>query len=230
MLYAVHQPHYLPYLGYLDKVDRAEMFVFLEHVQFVKREFQNRNKIKTPQGGQWLTVPVKGDYKAAIHEMVPDPSKDWPAKHLEMLRRNYAKAEHLDELGGFAEVIEKEYSSLADLSMATTGFFLERFGITTQVRCMADFEDLPEDPNERIAAIGHTIGGVTYLAGSGGRNYMDLDFFTGEGIKVHFHEFHPNPYPQSHGEFLPYMGAIDLLLNAGPEGFDRYVRSPRKGE
>ncbi len=230
MLYAVHQPHYLPYLGYLAKVDCVDTFVFLEDVQFVKREFQNRNKIKTPQGAQWLTVPVKGEYKARISEMLPDHEKDWARQHVETLRRNYSKAPFIDELDGFAKVVVQSYPNLAELGMATTRFFLERFGIHTPVQGMKDFKNLPEDPNLRIITIGQQLNADVYLAGIGGKNYMDLDLFAREGVHVEFFDFHPEPYPQQNADFLPYMGAIDLLLNAGPDGFDKYVRPTLKGD
>lgn len=229
MIYSVHQPHYLPYPGYLGKVALSDRFVFLENVQFVKREWQNRNKVKGPQGALWLTVPVKGPSRSAISAMEVDDSKDWRRKHVETLHRFYAKADHHQELEAFAAMLRPPAQSLAELTVRTTGWFLDRFGITTPRRLQGDFEGLPEEPNERIIEIGRRLGADTYLAGSGGRHYMDMERFDRAGIEVRFFEAPEITYPQLHGDFLPNLGAIDLLLNAGPDGFDRHVRPALRG-
>ena len=224
MIYSVHQPHYIPYPGYLGKVALSDQFVFLEGVQYVKREWQNRNKIKGPDGPAWLTVPVKGEYRSAIDQMQVDETAEWRRKHIETARRFYAKAPHITELDSFAEIIEQRYSTLAALTMATTSFFLDRFAIVTPRQTMADFNELPEDPNQRIIAIGKTLGADVYLAGEGGRNYMNLKAFEEAGIEVRFFSPPPLEYPQFYGDFLPNLGSLDLLLMTGPEGFDRHVR------
>jgi len=222
MIYSVHQPHYLPYLGYLAKVFQSDVFVFLERVQYVRREYQNRNKIKSPDGAVWLTIPVKGEYKTRIDQMTPDDSKPWRENHIETLRRFYAKADYLPELEGFQQVLKEPGANLAELLMRTTAYFLDRFGIQTVRKSQAELEPLPDEPNLRIVEIGKKLGATVYLAGAGGREYMNLAPFTSAGIEVHFQEFQPLPYPQLHGEFIPYLGAIDLLLCTGKDGFSKY--------
>lgn len=224
MIYTVHQPHYIPYPGYLAKVAAADAFVFLEGVQYVRREWQNRNRVKGPDGPVWLTVPVKGEYRAAIREMAVDDSADWRRKHVETLRRFYSKAPHASEMEAFEEAIAPSFASLAELTMATTSFFLERFAIATPRKAMEDFEPLPDEPNARIIAIGKALGAEVYLAGAGGRNYMDLELFERAGIEVRFFDAPAVVYPQLHGDFVPNLGAIDLLLNTGRDGFDTHVR------
>ncbi|MBD3166794.1 hypothetical protein GF324_09360 [bacterium] len=225
--FSVHQPHYLPYPGYLDKVQRSDVFVFLERVQYVRREYQNRNRIKTPQGPQWLTVPVKGAYGAAIDDVAIDDSTDWRGKHLATLRRAYAKAPFVEELEGFAEVIGRSYETLAELTIATTGYFLDRFGIVTPRHRQTEFADLPNEPSERIAEMGKRLHANRYLAGSGGRSYMNMEPFERVGMEVEFLAHQPRPYPQQHGEFIPHLGSIDLMLNLGPEGFHQLYSDRR---
>jgi hypothetical protein len=224
MIYAVHQPHYLPYPGYLAKVALADEFVFLERVQFVKREWQNRNRVKSPEGPVWLTVPVRGGSRDGIHEMILADDEPWRAKHIETLRRFYARAEHADELDRFAEIIEQPHDTLAQLTVATTSFFLDRFGIATRRRLQEEFEPLGEDASRRIVEIGQRLGADTYLAGAGGRDYMDLAPFEAAGIEVRFFAMPGYRYPQQHGEFVPHLGSVDLLANAGPGGFDEHIR------
>lgn len=223
MIYSVHQPHYIPYPGYLAKVAASDQFVFLENVQYVRREFQNRNKVKGQNGAQWLTVPVKGEYGSAISTMTVDYGAGWQKKHIETLRRFYSKAEFTTFVDDFAGVIEIEYESLGDLLMATTRFFIETFGISTPVKTQSELEPLPDTPNERIFEIGKKLGASSYLAGAGGKNYMDTELFTSNGIEVAFQDYHATPYPQLHGDFVPHLGSIDLLLTNGPGGFRKYV-------
>ncbi len=223
MIYSVHQPHYLPYPGYLAKVALSDAFVFLEDVQYTKRDYQNRNKVKGPNGAQWLTIPVKGEYKSKIREMRIDYSAGWQKKHIETIRRFYSKSVHQEYLDSFADIIDEEFDCLSDLTMRTTEFFVESFHISTDIRTQMSFLSLPEDPNERIIAIGKQLGADTYLAGSGGKNYMNLALFEAADIKVLFQDVIPVSYPQLHGEFIPHMGSIDLLLNTGPDGYDTYV-------
>lgn len=225
MIYSVHQPHYLPYPGYLTKVQRSDVFVFLEKVQYVKREFMNRNRIKGPQGAFWLTVPVKGEYKAKINEMRIDESVNWREKHIRTLERCYPKSPCPEEIEHFAKVIQPAYKNLAELLMSTTEHFIHTFGIKTPLHRQEEYGDLPEDPNRRIIEIGRSLGADTYLAGSGGRNYMDIGAFEKAGITVKFMEYQPCEYPQYHGDFVPNLAAIDLLLNHGYEGFLRFCNS-----
>lgn len=225
MIYSVHQPHYLPYPGYLAKVALSDAFVFLEGVQYVRREWQNRNRVKGPQGAVWLTVPVSGEYGADIRDIAISNEEEWRRKHGETLTRFYSKAEHGGEVDHFLELLNQPRTFLSELTIATTSFFLERFGIDTPVQTMRDMEPLPEEPNERIIAIGQQLGADVYLAGSGGRNYMDLEKFRRAGIEVRFLQVPEIRYPQLHGDFIGNLGAIDLLANCGRGGFDRYVRT-----
>jgi WbqC-like protein family len=224
MIYSVHQPHYIPYPGYLAKVALSDTFVFLEQVQYVKREWMNRNKIKSPEGTNWLTVPVKGEYKSRIDEMDVDNSVPWAAKHISTLKRFYTQAKHMDEVDGFESVINGDYKKLSDLTVATTSFFLDIFSIRTPRKTQSDFDNLPLDPNLRIIEIGKRLGADTYLAGSGGKNYMDTNLFNENGIEVIFIDNMEVTYHQQYGDFIPNLGSIDLLLNEGRDGFDRHLK------
>jgi len=222
MIYSVHQPHYLPYIGYLIKVALSDEFVFLEDVQYTRREFQNRNKVKGPDGTKWLTIPVSGDYKSTISE-ISFSDNLWQKKHYETLKRFYKNAPFCSELEGFYEIISEKHDKLAQLTINTTSFFLDSFGIYTPRHLQGNYAPLSDEPNRRIIEIGKKLGADTYLAGIGGKNYMDLDLFNREGIKVVFLEVPDIKYSQLHSDFVPFLGGIDLLLNEGGEAFMNIV-------
>jgi hypothetical protein len=110
------------------------------------------------------------------------------------------------------------------LTIATTSFLLDRFSIATPRKRMADFDPLPDNPDGRIIEICSALQATDYLAGQGGRNYMDRVRYSDAGLTLRFFSPPETPYPQQHDEFIPNLGSIDLLLNCGPEGFDTYVR------
>ena len=133
MIVSVHQPHYLPWIGYFDKIDRSNVFVILDNVQYKKREFQNRNQIKMPAGPAWLTVPVitHGHYEQMTGEVRIDPTDNWRAKHLKSFFLNYRKAPFFDKYyQGLEELyLGGEWNLLMDLNVAMLRKFLEWLGI-----------------------------------------------------------------------------------------------------
>lgn len=213
---AIHQPQYLPYLGYFDKIDQADLFVILDNVQFKKNEWQNRNKIKSAQGWQWITVPVFHHYPEKICEVRINNTVDWRRKHLRTLEINYHPAPFFgDYFSFFQDLYKKEWPALAELNRTIIEFLMEALGIKRPV-CLASRLTNREEPTERLTDICKAVGADTYLAGVGGRQYMDLDRFKKANIKVIFQVFQHPVYPQLHGPFEPALSVIDLLFNCGP--------------
>jgi hypothetical protein len=217
MMCAVHQPQYLPWLGYFDKMDRAGLFIMLDTVQFKKNEWQNRNRIRTSQGWQWLTVPVLHDFGQKIQEVRIDSRGDWRRKHWEALRQNYRKAPFF---GMLAPALERVYSrpreSLSALNVETCMVLREALGITTPVVMAGEYAAC-EDPSGRLVDLCRAAGADTYLAGAGGAGYMDMEVFARAGVRVVFQEYSHPVYRQVHGEFVSHLSALDLLFNCGPE-------------
>lgn len=228
---AVHQPQYLPWLGYFDKIDRADIFVLLDIVQYKKNEWQNRNRIKTATGPQWLTVPVLYRYPQRISDVVINNRERWEHKHRHTLLTNYAKAPYWDYLLPFwQEIWAVPWDKLAPLNITVVRLLCELLGITTPIVVASELGPLPDDPDERLIAITKLLGAHTYLAGAGGHNYMNLNAYENAGIRVIFQEFHHPVYRQLFaGAFVPYMSVIDLLYNHGPESMD-IIRSSRGQE
>ena len=215
---AIHQPHYLPWIGYLAKVDRADCFVYLDTVQFEKNGWQNRNRIKTPQGIQWLTVPVRHRFGQAIAEVAIAEDRDWARKHRQALLTHYGNAPHF---AGVWPTLETLYGAswerLADLAVASAECLAGLLGIHRPTARSSALGPLPEGPTDRLVAICQRMGADTYLAGAAGPQYMELDRFARAGIRVLVQDYRHPEYAQGYGPFIPSLAAVDLLCNAGPE-------------
>jgi len=221
MIVAVHQPQYMPWLGYFDKIDRADVFVLLDNVQFKKNEWQNRNRIKSPQGPQWLTIPVRYKFPQLINEVEINHQERWQHKQQQALLSNYRKAPFwaiLEPLQG--EIFSRTWTMLADLNIYVVKQLVNLLGITTPLYTASELCAFPEEPDERLVAITKYFGADTYLAGSGGHDYMKLDIYEQAGIKVLFQDYQHPAYSQLFGSFEPYLSAIDLIYNHGADSLN----------
>jgi hypothetical protein len=208
-------------LGYLDKIDRADIFVLLDNVQYKKNEWQNRNKIKTAQGWQWLTVPVKYKYPQSINEVTINTAVNWQHKHQQAIKTNYAKAPHKNYLDDFcANIFSGSWEMIAQLNIQVVKSLVEALGMDTPVFVASELEAFPEDPDERLIAITRYFEADTYLAGNGGSQYMDLRKYYKQGIELVFQDYKHPVYRQPYGAFEPYMSVVDLILNHGDESLN----------
>ncbi len=216
MILAAHQPQYLPWLGYFDKIDKADFFVLLDTVQYKKNEWQNRNKIKTAQGGQWFTVPVQYKFPEKIFEVAIDNTSRWQEKQQHTLTTNYAKAPHFKQISeALADIFSSKWERISLLNIHVVKTLAKLLGITTPIYIASELGSFPDGPDERLIALARHFKATTYLAGAGGKEYMDLSAYEAAGIHVEFQTYGHPVYPQLYGEFLPFMSVIDLLFNCG---------------
>lgn len=218
MIVSIHQPQYLPWLGYFDKIAGCDIFIFLDNVQFKKNEWQNRNKIKTDQKWQWLSVPVIHRFGQKINEVEINNTVRWGKKHLQALATNYSKApffkEHLDF---FVETYAQEWKRLLDINLHLIQYLAKALGISNKKFHLASEYQSREGPTERLVDLCKLVGADVYLSGQDGAKYLDLDEFKKEGIQVIFQSYKHPLYPQLFGEFEPHLSVVDLLFNCGPE-------------
>jgi hypothetical protein len=222
MVISVHQPQYIPWLGYFDKIAKSDGFVFLNEVQYKDREFQNRNKIRTKDSWIWLTVPVisKGLGRQKISEVRIDNSVAWQRKHSQSLKTCYGKAVFFERYFPFFEnIYNSNFESLAQLNTEIIKYILGELGLARKFYQDTDL-DIQTQKTDRILEICQKLKADTYLSGSGGRQYLEEDKFKVSGVKLGYQEFaHPvyNQQVSSQSKsFLPYMSVIDLLFNEGP--------------
>ncbi|UCF72294.1 MAG: WbqC family protein, partial [Deltaproteobacteria bacterium] len=182
MVVAAHQPQYLPWLGYFHKIDRADIFVLLDTVQFKKNEWQNRNKIKAAQGWPWLTVPVLYRYPQLINEVTINNRVKWQHKQRQAILSNYKKAPYYEKLEEFFEdIFSSSWQFICQLNIEIVKRLVKILRIDTSLCVASELGEFPQDPDERLIAITKHFGSDTYLAGAGGRGYMDLDKYSQSG-------------------------------------------------
>ena len=215
---AIHQPQYLPWLGYFDKLERCEVFCLLDSVQYKKNEFQNRNRIKTVDGWQWLTVPVTYRFPQRIREVEVNQIVNWQRKHLQALKSNYSKAPFFQSYyPSFEEFCQQSYEMIVDVNVASIELLMELLGLERKLVLASSLQVDTEDPTLRLVQICQALGGAAYLSGKDGAKYMDVDMFSSHEIDVLFQNFKHPQYPQCYGSFEPNMSVVDLLFNCGPD-------------
>ena len=222
MRLAAHQPQYLPWLGYFHKMDCADVFVLLDTVQYKKNEWQNRNRIRTASGWQWMTVPVHYRYPMSIREVLVDDTSGWRRKHVEALRQSYGRASHKDAiLPRLVALLDRPLQSLSAINIESIRLLAGLLGVETRVAVASTLEGVAEGADERLIDLCRRFGCTTYLAGQGGHDYMNLDLWRSSGIEVEFQEFRHPVYSQGRGGFEPNLSAVDFLMHQGPGSAER---------
>jgi hypothetical protein len=215
----VLQPGYLPWLGFFDQLRRCDVFVYYDDVQYDKHGWRNRNRIKTQQGPQWLTVPVRhgGLGFPKILDVEIDTRTPWARKHVLSIRQAYARAPFLARyLPGVEELLHAPWRQLVELDLALAGLMAESLGLRRRIERSSAL-GIGGERSERLVRICRHFGGTKYVSGNVASDYLDVPLFERNGIAVEWQDFTHPVYPQLHGEFMPYMSALDLLLNCGDE-------------
>lgn len=223
---AAVQSNYIPWRGYFDVIALVDEFILLDEVQYTKRDWRNRNRVKTAQGPLWLTIPVqvKGRYHQRIDEVrVSDPG--WPERHWQTLRQAYAQARCFDAVADQIAALYEQAAELERLSYVNR-LFLEGIcpllGFDTRLSWSTDYESSGER-TERLVSLCEQAGADEYVSGPAARAYLDEDAFAERGIAVRWMDYEGYPeYPQVHPPFEPAVSIVDLLFNAGPDAL-RYM-------
>jgi hypothetical protein len=224
MIIAIHQPNFLPWLGYFYKMARADTFVFLDNVAFADGGYTNRVKIKTAQGAQWLTVPVlkKGLSGQPIVELAASDRVDWRRKTLAALETNYRQCPYYkDYAPRLGEILSGAGNNLADLNIQLIEYLAAQLGITTPTVRSSQLK-IEGDVGDHVnIALCKTLGADTYFSGLGAKAYQKDEDFRKAKVRLVYTGFQHPTYPQPFGAFEAGMSVMDLLFNAGPESSRR---------
>lgn len=214
---AVVQSNYIPWKGYFDLIAAVDEFILYDDVQFTKNDWRNRNRIKTPTGLQWISIPVGADISRRIRD-VRLPEGDWRKKHWETLHSNYACAAYYREVADFIRPIylEDQYSYLTEFNRVLIEIICGYLGIQTKITNSWDYQ-LIGGKTERLINFCQQANASVYVSGPAAKAYLDEHEFTDSGIHLYWFEYPEYPkYPQRWGEFVHGVSVLDLLFNCGP--------------
>ena len=216
MIVSIHQPNFLPWMGFFYKIVQCDVFVLLDSVQFTKNSFINRNKIKTSQGVQWLTVPVSVEFGQMIEEVRINNEFDWRKKHLKTLQMNYARSEFFEEVfNALQEVYFSEnFSYLSNLNVRLIEYVMSYLDIEAEVLKASEM-DIGGKAEELLINIVKKVGGDVYLSGAGGSKYQNEAEFKDKGIELRYSVFEHPIYKQLWGDFVTNLSVLDILFNCG---------------
>jgi hypothetical protein len=223
MIVAIHQPHFLPWLGYLHRMAQADLFVLLDHVQFERRNYQNRTLFRMNDEARWLTVPVvqRSQKERIVDKEIDnrlDGAKWWAPNHFTTLRHAYRQAKFFGACAAQVKAFfETRWERLADMNQAGLDLLRDAFGIRTPLARSSELA-VEGARGDLILNICRAVGARTLLAGMGGsRGYLDAGAFASAGVSIVLHDWHHPEYPQcGSGPFIKGLSAIDLLFNCGP--------------
>ena len=214
----IHQPDFLPYLGFFHRLLQADLWVILDNVQFVRKGcgWQHRDKIKTPGGEKWITISVqKSKLATPINEVILSKDVDWRNNHLNLIKQNYKKAEFFNEIFPYIEELYRfNCFKMVDFNLKSIKLLLGLFDIKIEY-VTASTLDVEGRNNEFLANILKKVRATSYLSGVGAKDYFKQEPFDQAKIKVIWQEFVHPVYHQLFGEFIPYLSSIDLLFNCG---------------
>jgi len=225
---AIIQSNYIPWKGYFDLIAAVDEFILYDDMQYTRRDWRNRNQIKTPQGAQWITVPVlvKGKYHQKICETEIE-GMYWANTHWKALSLNYSRAPFFTEVASLLKPLyfEETFTHLSQLNRRFIETICAYLGIQTVITNSSDYT-LSDGKTERLADLCVQAGGTEYISGPAARDYVDKKAFSDRGLKLTWFEYTGYPeYPQLWGEFMHGVTVLDLLFNCGKEAprFMRYV-------
>lgn len=212
---SIHQPGYLPWLGFFKKISYSDIFVFLDDVKYVKRQWHNRNQIRTSHGSHFLSVPIKSDSTQNLNNVKIDYTTNWNQNHKKTIMYNYKKAEFfVDYWNFFDKLYDEKFDKLIDLNMKIILYLIKVLKINTKTIFSSEL-NIKETKSDRNLAICKALGADVYLSGTLGVNYLQVEDFTKNEIKVEFQSFKHPIYKQIYKPFIPQMASIDLLFNEG---------------
>jgi hypothetical protein len=222
MIVTSHQPLYMPWLGFFHKAILSDRICILDDVQFADGDYINRNKIKTPYGFKWITVPV--NKKNHLHRKISEieiVDTEWHKRHLAQILQAYSSSPYFHIYFQYLlELMEKKtYEYLVDLDMTILEFLFKELRIETEV-VLSSKLNLSGKKSDLILSMCQELGAEVYISGQNGVDYLKVEDFNLANIKVAIQHYEHPIYAQAHGDFIPYLSVIDLLFNFGPKSRD----------
>lgn len=226
---AILQSNYIPWKGYFDLIASVDVFIWFDQVQYTKQDWRNRNKVKTPNGAKWISVPVTVNnlYEQRVCDTLIADTK-WAINHWDKLENAYRKAPCFDLIVNWLKPIylECQYSYLTEVNRELIREICRFLGIATEFRCSSEFE-LADGKTDRLVGMCKDVGADCYVSGSAAKAYVDPSVFSKENISISWFNYENYPeYPQLWGEFDHFVTILDLLFCTGDDAskYMKYVK------
>lgn len=224
---AIHQPNYIPWLGYFYKIAQVDTFVFLDTVQYSNKGMHDFHYIKNPQGRFRLKIPVKFAFGDNIVDVQLNNALNWRESHLKQIEVNYKKAPfYKDVFADLSELFKANDKLMVDFNIRIIEFIARKFGINTKFVKSSELDIESLDKNERIYGICNTLNATVYYSGTGAVVYQNEDDFRERGIELKYSTFQSFEYPQFWGEFESNISIIDYLMHCGYD-WERIVENQK---
>lgn len=230
MLVSGHQPCYIPWYGFFEKIAKSDVFAIHDVAQYEKGGYINRNQIKSSQGPLWLSIPIliKGNKNSLIKDLKIDNSQDWQRRHWKAIKMNYNKSEYFDKYYDFfGYIYNSNWEYLHELNMTIINFILEELNITTRLYFTSEMECRHQKKSDFVLSLCKELHADTYISGKLGKDYLIERDFELEGIKIDYQEIRKIEYKQLFKDFIPNLSIIDILFNCGAERTEEIVKEER---
>lgn len=212
---AIHQPNYIPWLGYFFKISQVDYFVFLDDAQYSNEGMHNYHYIKSPQGPVRLKIPVQQTLGDKINEVRTKDELGWKMKHLRLIEKNYMEAKFFDEVySDFKELLLQDYHSLSDMNTTIIRYYISKFEINTKLTYSSDF-NITTSREVKVIDLCKALNASVYFSGTGARTYQKEENFTKRGVELRYLEFKPFEYNQLWNGYQKNTSIIDYLMNCG---------------
>jgi hypothetical protein len=217
----ISQSNYIPWRGYFHAISSVDEFIVYDEVQYTRRDWRNRNKIKTPQGDRWLSIPIEVKnkfYQKISGARISDSS--WAQNHWRTLQTNYSKAPYFKLYAPLFEALYlgKKYTRLTEVNYDFLGLICSILDITTPITYSLEAAIPQGNRSERLLAVCKQAGATDYYSGPSAKCYLDEELFREHGVRVHYFDHSAyKPYPQLHGAFSGGLSILDLVFNTGPD-------------
>jgi hypothetical protein len=223
MKVAIHQPQYFPYGGFFHKLSLADLYVVMDDAQYDKR-FTNRNRIISPSGPIWISVPINKKQKfSANFDVEINNDVSWETVHWKRLQLSYNNSRFFHRYKEyFEQVYSREWKMLFDLDLQTLRQVIDWLGLKTEIILESELQ-IKSRSTQRLLDVCKAVGADAYVAGSGSKEYMDDSIFRRNNVRVEYQNWIPVPYRQhlaKNGTFIPNLSIVDMLSNLGPDTLD----------
>ncbi len=222
MILTAHQPVYLPWLGLFHKIALADAFCYFDDVQYQNKDFNNRNRIKGPNGPFWLTVPVKskGHYQIKVKDAEIIDNDAWRKKHWKSILSCYRQAPFFSRYADYFEnVYQQDWQRLSDLNEHLLKYFLQELGIRVTYFKMSELK-IEGHKSDLVLDMCLNLNASAYIFGALGRDYADIPNFKTNGVRTYIQDYRHPEYPQLFEKFESHLSIIDLFFNCGPDSLD----------